>query len=186
MTGIMTLWLPILLSSVLVFLVSSIVHMAPLWHKNDYPRVPNEDQLMNAVRPLALPPGDYLVPRATGSAEMKSPEFAEKMRVGPNMILTVLPNGRWSMGRNLGMWFAHLVVVSIFAAYVAGRALPPGAEYLAVFRFAGVAAFLSYSVALWQMSIWFRRSWRLTLWATFDGLIFALLTAGVFGWLWPR
>lgn len=185
MTGIMSLWLPILLSSVIVFLVSSVIHMAPLWHKNDYPRVPNEDQLMNALRPLAIPPGDYLVPRASGAAEMKSPEFAEKMRVGPNMILTVIPNGPWSMGRNLGLWFAYVVVVGIFTAYVAGRAVPPGSPYLAVFRFAGVAAFMAYSVGLWQMSIWFRRSWSLTIWATIDGLIFALLTAGVFGWLWP-
>ncbi|HEU4748477.1 MAG TPA: hypothetical protein VFS56_08240, partial [Gemmatimonadaceae bacterium] len=182
MTGIMSLWLPILLSSVIVFLVSAVIHMAPLWHKNDYPRVPNEDQLINALRPLAIPPGDYLVPRASGPAEMKSPEFEEKMRAGPNMILTVLPNGPWTMGRNLGLWFAYVVVVGIFTAYVSGRAVPPGSPYLEVFRFAGVAAFLAYSVGLWQMSIWFRRSWSLTIWATIDGLIFALLTAGVFGW----
>ncbi len=186
MTGFASLWLPILLSSVIVFLVSSAIHMAPLWHKNDYPRVPDEDRLINALRPLALPPGDYLVPRASGGAEMKSPEFAEKMRTGPNLIITVLPNGPWAMGRNLGMWFVYVVVVCIFAAYVAGRALPPGSPYLEVFRFAGTAAFLSYSVGLWPMSIWFRRSWRLTVWGTVDGLIFALLTAGVFGWLWPR
>lgn len=186
MTGFASLWLPILLSSVIVFLVSSVIHMAPLWHKKDYPRVPDEDRLMNALRPLSLAPGDYMVPRAMGGAEMKSAEFVEKMRMGPNLILTVLPNGPWSMGRNLGLWFAYVVVVSIFAAYVAGHALPPGSAYLEVFRFAGTAAFLAYSVGLWQMSIWFRRSWSLTIWATVDGLIYALLTAGVFGWLWPR
>lgn len=186
MAGFASLWLPILLSSVIVFLVSSVIHMAPLWHKKDYPRVPDEDRLMNALRPLSLAPGDYMVPRAMGGAEMKSAEFVEKMRMGPNLILTVLPNGPWSMGRNLGLWFAYVVVVSIFAAYVAGHALPSGSAYLEVFRFAGTAAFLAYSVGLWQMSIWFRRSWSLTIWATVDGLIYALLTAGVFGWLWPR
>jgi len=186
MTELTALWLPILLSSVIVFLVSSLIHMTPLWHKNDYPKVPNEDQVMDALRPFAIAPGDYLVPRATGTAEMRSPEFAEKMRRGPNMIFTVLPNGPWSMGRNLGLWFANVVVVGIFAAYVAGRALAPGSVYLQVFRFASVAAFLGYSVALWQMSIWYRRSWSMTLKATVDGLIYALLTAGTFGWLWPR
>jgi len=186
MTALMTLWLPILLSSVIVFVVSSVIHMAPLWHRNDYPKVPNEDELRTALRRLAIPPGDYLVPRAFGAAEMKSPEFAEKMRAGPNMILTVLPNGPWSMGRNLGLWFLYVVVVGVFAAYVAGRALAPGSVYLQVFRFAGVASFLAYAVALWQMSIWFRRSWSLTIKATVDGLIYALLTAGTFGWLWPR
>jgi hypothetical protein len=78
------------------------------------------------------------------------------------------------------------VVVGVFAAYVAGRALPPGSHYLHVFRFAGVAAFLAYSVALWQMSIWYQRAWSITIKSTIDGLIYALLTAGTFGWLWPR
>ena len=86
-------------SAVIVFVVSSIIHMAALWHKNDYPKVPNEDQVRSALRPLAIPPGDYMIPRATGS-EMRSPEFAEKVKQGPNMILTVLPNAAWNMKRN--------------------------------------------------------------------------------------
>lgn len=186
MTGLDALWLPILLSSVIVFAVSSLIHMVLPWHKSDYPRVPNEDQLRAALRPLAIPPGDYMVPRPSSTQEMRSPEFVEKVRTGPNLILTVIPTGPWSMGRNLTMWFAYAVVVSLFAAYVAGRALPPGATYLAVFRFAGVTAFIGYAVALWQMSIWYRRAWSTTIKATVDGLIYALLTAGTFGWLWPR
>ncbi len=186
MTGLGALWLPILLSSVIVFAVSSLIHMVLPWHKSDYPRVPNEDQLRAALRPLAIPPGDYMVPRPASSQEMRSPEFAEKVRAGPNLILTVIPSGPWSMGKNLTLWFIYGVVVSLFAGYVAGRALPPGAAYLAVFRFAGVTAFIGYAVALWQMSIWYRRAWSTTIKATVDGLIYALLTAGTFGWLWPR
>jgi hypothetical protein len=186
MVGILELWLPILLSAVIVFVVSSIIHMASPWHKNDYPRMPNEDQVRNALRPLAIPPGDYMIPRPAGSEEMRSPEFAEKVRQGPNMVVTVMPNGPFSMKSNLIQWFLYAVVVSIFAAYVAGRALPAGSPYLSVFRFVGVTAFIGYSVALWQMSIWYRRSWGITAKATVDGLIYALLIAGTFGWLWPR
>ena len=186
MTGLSALWLPILLSSVIVFVVSSIIHMASPWHKNDYPKVPNEDKVRDALRPLAIPPGDYMVPRASSSQEMRSPEFAEKIKQGPNMVLTVIPNGPWPMAQNLTLWFLYAVVVGVFAAYVAGRALPAGAAYLSVFRFAGVMAFVGYSVALWQMSIWYRRAWSTTIKATVDGLIYALLTAGTFGWLWPR
>ena len=186
MIGLSALWLPILLSSVIVFIVSSVIHMASPWHKNDYPKVPNEDKVRDALRPLAIPPGDYMVPRASSSQEMRSPEFAEKIKQGPNMVLTVIPNGPWPMGQYLTLWFFYAVVVGVFAAYVAGRALPPGAAYLSVFRFAGVTAFVGYSVALWQMSIWYRRAWSTTIKATVDGLIYALLTAGTFGWLWPR
>ena len=91
-----------------------------------------------------------------------------------------------SMGSNMVQWFIYVVVVSIFSAYVASRALLPHANYLEVFRFAGTAAFLTYAGALWPMSIWYRRAWSTTIKSTIDGLIYAGLTAGTFGWLWPR
>jgi hypothetical protein len=186
MTGLSVLWLPILLSAVFVFVASSIIHMASPWHKSDYPKMPNEDQAMDALRPLAIPPGDYFIPRPSGRDEMRSPAFAEKMKSGPVVVLTVMPSASMSMGRNLALWFLYDAAAGVFAAYVAGRALPPGAAYLQVFRFAGVTAFVGYSLALWQMSIWYRRAWTTTIKSTVDGLIYALLTAGTFGWLWPR
>jgi len=185
MTDLAALWLPILLSSVVVFLASSVIHMMLPWHKKDYTQVPNEGKVMDALRPLAIPPGDYMLPRASSMKEMGTPEFAEKLKKGPVMILTVMPNGPMSMGPSLALWFVYSAVVGYFAAYVAGRALAVGAEYLDVFRFVGTTTFIGYSVALWQMSIWYKRSWSTTLKSTVDGLVYALLTAGVFGWLWP-
>ena len=76
--------------------------------------------------------------------------------------------------------------MSIFAAYIASHALPVGASYLEVFRFAGAMAFAGYAVALWQMRIWYHRALRATVTSTIDGLLYACLTAGVFGWLWPQ
>jgi hypothetical protein len=127
-----------------------------------------------------------MVPRPSSTEEMRSPEFMEKYKQGPNLILTVLPTGAWNMGKNLALWFLYCSVVGVFAAYVAGRALPPGASYLEVFRFVGCTAFVGYSLALWQMSIWYHRALGTTIRSTIDGLIYALLTAGVFGWRWPQ
>ena len=186
MTELSALWLPILLSSVLVFIVSSIIHMATPLHKNDYRSIPDEDKVAAALRPFAIPPGDYMLPRASSMPEMRAPEFLEKMNRGPVIVMTVMPNGVMSMGRNLGLWFLYILAVSFFAAYVAGSALPSTAKYLAVFRFVGATAFIGYSAALWQLSIWYRRAWSITVKSTVDGLIYALLTAGAFGWLWPR
>ena len=186
MTALQALWLPILLSGVIVFVASSIIHMVLPWHKSDYPKMPNEDKVLDALRPLAIPPGDYCMPRPASRQAMGSPEFLEKLKKGPVAVLTVIPNGPPSMGRNLGLWFVYILVVSVFAAYIAGRALPHGTVYLQVFRFVGASAFMGYSLALWQMSIWYRRSWTITIKATIDGLIYALLTAGTFGWLWPK
>ena len=186
MTGLDALWLPILLSAVIVFVASSIIHMGPFWHRGDYPKVPNQDKVQDALRPLAIPPGDYMLPRASNMKEMRTPEHMEKLTKGPVMMLTVLPNGPGSMARSLVLWFLYTVVVSFFAAYVASRALPPGTDYLRVFQLVGATAFVGYSLALLQMSIWYRRAWNLTFKAIFDGLIYGLLTAGTFGWLWPH
>jgi hypothetical protein len=90
------------------------------------------------------------------------------------------------MGKSLALWFVYVIVVSTVAGYVAGAALPPGTRYLSVFRFAGTVAFASYALALPQHSIWYRRSWSTTFKSVFDGLIYALVTAGAFGWLWPK
>jgi hypothetical protein len=184
--SVAALWLPILVSAVAVFVVSSIIHMTPLWHKTDYPLYPGQDRVLDALRPLGIPPGDYMLPRATSTAEMRSPEFLEKMKRGPAIIMTVLPPWSGSMTMNLGQWFVYTLVVSLLAGYVAGAALPMGtATPGAICRFVGTTAFIGYAVALWQMSIWYRRAWSLTLKSTFDGLIYAFVTCGVFIWLWP-
>ena len=186
MTSMSALWLPILLSSVIVFVASSIIHMASPWHKSDYPQMPNEDRVMDALRPLSIVPGDYLVPRPTSMADMKTAEFKAKVDRGPVILMTVMPNGQTSMARNLGMWFVYLIVVGVLTAYVAAHALQPGAPYRAVFRFAGMVSFVAYALALWQLSIWYRRSWSITIKATADGLVYGLLTAATFAYLWPR
>jgi hypothetical protein len=117
--------------------------------------------------------------------EMRSPAFVERMKQGPNLIVTVLRPGAHSMGKSLALWFLYCLVVGLFAAYIASRALPPAAAYMPVFRFVGATAFVGYTLALWQMSIWYHRALSMTIKATVDGLIYACLTAGVFGWLWP-
>jgi hypothetical protein len=186
MVTLPALLLPILLSAVIVFVVSSIVHMALPWHKNDFAKLPDEPRFRTAVGPMAVPPGDYMVPRCDSMAEMKSAEFKEKMTQGPVMFMTVMPNGVPGMGRSLGLWFVYLVVVSIFAGYVAGHALGAGAPYLRVFQLVGASAFMAYALALWQGVIWYHRSARTTFLSTIDGLIYACFTAGTFGWLWPK
>lgn len=186
MVSLLSLWLPIVLSAVLVFGVSAVIHMTPLWHKNDFPKMPREADVLDALRPLAIPPGDYFIPRAGGMREMRSPEFLEKLKQGPVAVLTVLPNGMINMRRSLTQWFVFLILVGIFVGYIAGRTLPFGTPYRHVFQIVGATAFIAYSLALCELSIWYGRAWSLTLKAGLDGLIYALLTAGTFGWLWPR
>lgn len=186
MVPLISLWMPIVLSAVLVFVASSIIHMVLPYHRSDLRRLPKEDEVMEALRRLDIPPGDYGVPHAGSMEGMRKPEFIEKMKAGPVVLMTVAPSGPPSMGLSLVLWFFYSLVVSVFAAYIAGRALPAGATYLAVFRFAGCTAFAAYSLALLQNSIWYKRNWGTTVKSMFDGLVYSLVTAGTFGWLWPR
>jgi hypothetical protein len=186
MVGIASLWVPIVVSAIVVFVVSSIVHMGPFWHRSDFPKLANEAQFIQAVRPLALAPGDYLVPKPSSMADMKTAEYVEKRNQGPVMMMTVMPNGAMTMGASLLQWFIYGLVVSLLTGYITGHALERGAPYLRVFQVAGATAFVSYAAALWPLSIWYRRGWSLTFKGTLDGLIYGLFTAGTFGWLWPR
>ena len=181
----LSLWLPILLSAVFVFVLSAVIHMALPWHKNDFKTMPDEDKIRAALRPFNVPPGDYILPACAGG-NYNSPEYKAKVEEGPNQIVTVLPKGSSSMGSIFVQWFVYLVIVGIFTAYVAYHTLPPSAHYLAVFRVVGAVAFIAHAAALWPQSIWFRRSWTTTMKSTIDGLAYALVTAGTFGWLWPR
>lgn len=185
MTFIADLWLPILVSAGLVFIVSAIIHMGPFWHRNEFPALADQDRVQDALRPFGIAPGEYMLPRAKEMKDCNRPEFVEKLKRGPVAILTVIPNGPMSMSRPLLQWFILTLLVSALAAYVVHATVAPGAPYLHVFRIAGTVAFASYAVGLWQGSIWFHRPWSNTLKHTLDGLIYGCLTGGAFGWLWP-
>jgi len=184
--GILQLWLPILLSAVIVFVASSLIHMVLPFHKNDYRKLAEEEKIMAALRSAGVTPGRaYFFPYCTHK-DMKSPEMVEKFKRGPIGMITVRPNGAPGLGKFLGQWFVYCLVVGIFVAYLTGRTRLAGTEYLEVFRVAGATAFLAYAGALAQNSIWKGETWGQTIKYVIDGLIYGLLTAGTFGWLWPK
>jgi hypothetical protein len=181
----MSLLVPILVAAVIVFIASSVIHMFTPFHKGDVKRVPNEDGVMSALRNFNLEPGDYAMPLAASMAAMGSPEFQAKMAAGPVVMMTVRPSGKFTMTPSLIQWFIYSIVVSLFAGYISGVALAPGADYLKVFQVAGCVAFVGYGMGLPQASIWGGKNWGTTLRGMADGLLYGLLTGGTFGWLWP-
>lgn len=84
------------------------------------------------------------------------------------------------------MWFVYCVVIGFFTAYITGRTVPPSANYLIVFRVAGATSFMAYGLANLANGIWKGEPWGVVIKHVVDGLVYALLTAGTFGWLWPR
>jgi len=185
MVSLGALWLPILLSAVLVFVLSSIIHMVLRYHRSDYNPLPNEEAVRAAIRSGNPAPGQYIFPYAMG-AEMASPEVKQKYIEGPVGVLHLRPAGASGMGSNLVQWFGFALVVSFFIAYVAGHALPAGSEYLRVFRIVGAVGFLAYAAGQLPAAIWMGKPWAVAWKEVFDGLLYGLVTAGTFGWLWPR
>jgi hypothetical protein len=185
MVSVLSLLLPIGLSAVFVFIASSVIHMVIGWHKNDLKKVPNEDAVMNALRPFNLAVGNYGLPKPDSMKDMNSPEFKAKYKAGPVAFLTIRSSD-FSMGATMVQWFIYSIVVSVFAGYIAGVAFGPGTEYLRIMQVAGCVAFTGYGLAQAHDSIWWGRSWAWTLRNMADSLLYGLLTGGTFGWLWPR
>jgi hypothetical protein len=181
-----SLWLPIILSAILVFITSSIVHMFLQYHHSDYTKLPNEDAVRSAIRSGNPAPAQYIIPYCPSPKEMQTPEMKQKYSEGPVAVLNLIRPGVPAMGKNLTQWFVFTLIVSLFIAYVAAHCIPPGARYLHVFRIVGAVGFLAYAAGQFPAAIWMGKPWKVAWKEAFDGLLYGLVTAGTFGWLWPR
>jgi hypothetical protein len=185
MVSLSALWLPILLSAVIVFIASSIMHVVLTYHQSDCKQIPEEAKVLATLRTSGLQRGYYMFPFCSHK-EMKSPATVEKFKQGPVGILTVFPSGPPAMGKFMGMWFGYCLIISFFVAYLTAHTVAAGVTYLVVFRVAGTAAFLAYGLGQISNGIWKGQPWGMTIKEVMDGLVYGLLTAGTFGWLWPR
>jgi hypothetical protein len=181
-----SLWLPILLASVLVFFVSFLVHMVLKYHKGDYSQLPNEDAVRAAIRSGNAAPAQYVIPYCSDPKHMREPEMQKKYAEGPVAVLNLLRPGVPTMGKMLGQWFGLILVITLIIAYVACHCLPAGARYMDVFRTVAPVGFLAYAAGQFPAAIWMGKPWRIAWKEAFDGLLYGLVTAGTFGWLWPR
>lgn len=185
MVALSELVLPILLSAVFVFIVSSLLHMVIPHHRSDHAKLPDEAGILERMRASNVSPGSYLFPFPSSMKEMGSPEMQEKYQKGPVGFMTLLPNGPPAMGKNLGLWFIYTLIVSFFVAYLGSLSIQPSADAAYVFRITATIAILAYSVASMVDSIWKGVAWSVTCKFMFDGLCYALATAATFAWLWP-
>ena len=178
---IMSLWLPILVSTAVTFFAGAAIWMAMPWHKKDFAKTPDEEAVRAALQGSAA--GHYSVPNVTDPAMFKDPDVQKKLIDGPQAFITVVPSGLPTMGNKLVINAIYNLAVAIVCAYMLSRTVGAGAEYLTVFRVTGTVAFIAYGMAYVQDSIWFGRQWSLTAKTFLDALIYSVLIGGVFGWL---
>ena len=179
------LWLPILVATAAAFIAGAVLWMVLPHHQGDFQRLPGEADVMDALRRSGAAPGQYMVPYLTPQQRNDATAMAA-IAAGPAGIVVLRRPGPPGMGKQLAQQFVYHLVVSFVVAYLATRSLSGGAEYLSVFRIVGTAAMLAYVAGVVPSAIWFGRPWRVVLHDAIDGVVWGLLTAGVFGWLWPR
>lgn len=176
-----SLWLPILLTSVALFFLSFVAWTISPHHKPDWRGLPDESAFGEALSGLDLKPGNYAFPHFKTNAEMKSPEFAERQKRGPNGTLQ-LWDGPCNMGAALVCQFLFFLAVSFCLAYLTTLGPKAGADFMTVFRFVGTAGFLTYTAASVPSSIWFNV--RLPGYVI-DGVLYGLATGLIFAYFWP-
>ena len=186
MTFLTDLCIPIVLSAVLVFVASSLIHMVFKWHNPDFRKLANEDEVRAVLRAGSPAPAQYVIPHCADMKDMKSPELVKKFEEGPVAMLTLRPSGAPKMGGALGMWFVYTLLISAIAAYVSSKVLPSGANFLQGCRVVGALSFLAYAGGSVQAGIWMGKPWPSVAKDVLDGVIYAVLTAVTFAWLWPH
>jgi hypothetical protein len=186
MNALLALWLPIVLSAVVVFVISSLVHMVFKWHAPDYRGFANEDAVRAAIRAGAPTPGPYVLPYCSDMKEMGSPAMLQKYREGPVGHITLAPSGPSNLGKSLGLWFLFSLVIAIVAAMLATHAYgvdhgsAAGAAHLV-----GVVSFVAYGFGTITETIWMARPWSSSVKYLLDAALYAVASALLFLWLWP-
>jgi hypothetical protein len=180
-----SLWLPIVLSAVFVFIASALINMLlKFWHAPDYRRFSNEDEIRAAIRngdPEA--PGQYALPWCTPDA-MKDPAMQEKLRQGPVGRVYLRRPGSMDMGASLFQWLLFCLLVSLLCALIA-IALPPGTDRHVVFHTVALAALMGHAFGCFPDGIWRLFPWKAAFKYIADGILYAIITGLTFVWLWP-
>lgn len=182
MSMLLSLWLPILVTTIVLFFASFLAWVVLPHHKPDIKRWPDEERLLTFIRESGAAPGDYLFPYIEDK-DMKEDWAQARYNEGPWGMVKIWP-GKASMGGNMLKTVLYFFVVSAAVAYAGTLALTPGAPFMDVFQLIAVTAILAHTSGGVLREIWFTRPLRGKLMDFIDGLVYGLITAGLFAWLW--
>ena len=180
-----SLWLPVLVAAVAVFVASSLVHMVFRWHQSDFARLPNEDAVRAALREGGQGAGHFITPWCEGMKQAQSPEMQAKYAEGPIAMITTFKPGPPRIGPQLLQWFVLNLVLAAAVAWLAVHLFGAGVDGRHAGHFAGIVSFLAYGGGSPALAIWMGKRWGTVAKDLLDALIYGTVTALVFMWLWP-
>ena len=178
----LSLWLPILVSSIAIFFASFLSWMVVKLHEKDWRKMKDEDMVIDAIRQADVPEGSYMFPGCERASDMNKPEYIEKYKKGPRGIITVLPEA--NMGKNLGLTMLFFLGCNATFAYLADFAIgaQESPDQLTIFRFVGTVALLTFCASIVQHAIWFKSR---IVGHVIESIAYALIAGGIFAFLWP-
>lgn len=185
MVSLMSLWMPIVVSTVALFVMSFLVWAVLPHHRSDFKGMPDEEATRRVLDQQDLNRGVYHVPHVTSQAEMRDPEVVRKFEEGPRAFVTVLPTGMPGMGPQMVQQILFFLLTLVAVAYVAGRTIGPGADDVLVFRMVATTAWLAYGAAAVPEAVWFGKPWSHVFKHLADALVYGCIAGAVFAWLWP-
>ncbi len=185
MSEVFQLWLPILATAIFIFIASSLIHMLFKWHNSDYRKLSNEDDVRAAIRAGSPTPGQYILPHCIEMKDMADPVMIKKFTDGPVAMITVRPSVAPTMGKPLVSWFIFTLVIAAIAATVAVDAFGIKGDSRSAAHLVGVVSFLVYAAGSFQMAIWMGKPWGSVGKDVLDSIIYAVISALTFWWLWP-
>ena len=182
MEFLVELWLPILVGTVVLFILSFLFWAVLPHHFGDHGKVPNEEAFLDFIRTQDIPTGNYIFPHSASPADQGKKEFVDKYTAGPRGLLDVydMPN----MPVNMAKTISYFLITAITIAYITHVACPPTAEstdFMRVFRIAGTVGVLTYATSCVLHRVWFtKRIWTEVL----DGTIYGVVLGLIFASLW--
>jgi len=186
MNALLSLWLPILLSAVVVFVISSLIHMVFKWHNPEYRGFSNEDAVRDAIRTGNPSPGQYVLPYCKEMKELGTEAMKQKYQEGPVGFVTLTQSGSPNMGKSFVAWFLMSIIVGAIGAFIATQlfGLDP-ARARAAAKLVGAVTFLSYGMGTIAESVWMGRTWTASAKFLLDAALYGIGSGLVFFWLWP-
>ena len=182
-----SLWLPILLSAVAVWIASIVLGLPFFHHKTDWIGLPKgqEDALASFLRTSDVRPGNYLFPDFRTREAMESERVKKALNDGPVGHLSLWPTPL-GMGGKMAATFVVYLIVNTLIAYLTRVAIPGPASFARVFQVAGAAGVLAYGFAHLPSAIWWGAYRRTIVANVIDGMIYGCITGAIFAWRWPQ
>lgn len=179
--SVFSLWMPIVGSGFATHFASTLAWTVLPHHKPEIKSLGDkEEQFTDWIACKEIEPGQYVFPYCEDMKQTETELFKQKQgKCSGELRVWARPvNMLAAMVKTLGFFLFAAFMIGYVCAYT----LTPYTDKGDVFRIVLVLGIMTHCFAIFPRVFWFPRSYATSL---VDGVVYALLTAGIFYALWP-